>query len=518
MTAHTQQLSAPPESSEAVSVRVRGIYKSFGGVAAVQGVDIAIAGGTIHGFVGENGAGKSTVGKVIAGVHTPDAGELYLADQEVTFTSPREALTAGVTIVEQELSLVPHRSVLDNVYLGQAANRFGVIDRQATLRRYQRIVDEVGFSFPPDQLVGELRVADQQKVEIMRAVARRSRVIVMDEPTASLTTAEAQKLHNVLKDLRAKGVTVILISHFLDEVLDVCDTVTVMRDGFLVGTYPTAEQSKSSLISLMVGRDIESIFPDRSDRVPGATVLEVDGVRRPPVVNGVSFSVRAAEIVVLAGLVGSGRTEFARLVFGADRRTSGRITIDGKDVDFRHTKQAISAGVAMVPESRKIEGLLLGRSAEANLALAHPRVVSKFGILRRRSIDQLVERLADITDLRPRAPKLDARSFSGGNQQKILYGRWLAKTPRLLILDEPTRGVDVGAKQKLYQLISDIADQGVAVLVISSEMEEVLGLADRVLVMRRGVVTAELTGADIAEQQVISAAFGTKESADHDAN
>jgi ABC-type sugar transport system ATPase subunit len=500
---------APEGRSLGLPVVLRGVSKSFGGVAAVRSVDLDVPGGTIHAIVGENGAGKSTVGKVVAGVHSPDAGTLEIGGTEFSFGSPRDALGNGVTIVEQELSLVPHRSVLENVYLGMATSVLGVVNRQSTLKRYQRLTEEVGFSFPPDVRVGSLRIADQQKVEIMRAIARRSRVIVMDEPTASLTSAEADVLYDVLRDLRAKGVTVILISHFLDEVLRVCDNVTVMRDGAVVGTYPTAEQTKPALISLMIGRDIESVYPDRAGRTPGEVVLRTEGLRREPTVNGVDLTVRAGEIVVLSGLVGSGRTEVARLVFGADRRTGGEIFLDGEAVRYRHTRSAIRDGVAMVPESRKIEGLFLSRSAEYNLALAHRGVVSKFGVTRRRGVRALFEELSALTDLRPRSPKLAARAFSGGNQQKILYGRWLAQTPRLLILDEPTRGVDVGAKQKLYQLISDIADQGVAVLVISSEMEEVLGLADRVVVMRQGVVTAELVGEDIAEQRVMTAAFET---------
>jgi ABC-type sugar transport system ATPase subunit len=501
---------APVAAAEgALGITALGVSKRFGGVAALNEVTVQIAPGSIHGLVGENGAGKSTLGKVLAGVHRPDAGCVELGGREVTFDSPREAIAHGVTIVEQELSLVPARSVVENVFLGSPAQRFGIASSKVDARRYQELVDRIGFDIPPDVPVGTLRVADQQKVEIMRAVARKARLIVMDEPTASLTTAEAQVLFATMRNLRDAGTTIVFVSHFLDEVLALVDDVTVLRDGRWIQTTRAESETKSSLITAMLGRKLDVGFPAKTAPPADAPVVcEVRNLKRLPAVADVSFDVRAGEIVGLSGLVGAGRTEAARIIFGADRRDAGTVHLHGESVDFSHPSDAIEHGIAMVPESRKAEGLVMQRPITDNVILAHPGEISRAGVIQsarvERKLDELIKRL----DVRALDPKTPVTNLSGGNQQKVLFAKWLARRPALLILDEPTRGIDVGAKQAIYQLIGELAEEGLAVLMISSEMEEIIGMSHRVVVLREGRVVGTFDGEHLTDDRLLQAAFG----------
>jgi ABC-type sugar transport system ATPase subunit len=496
-------------------VEARSVSKRFGGVQALAGVSVAIAPGRVHGLVGENGAGKSTLAKVIGGVHQPDGGELLVDGEPVRFRSPRDALAAGIATIAQEIALVGARSVLENVFYGIEPQRAGVVRRRELRRAWDALAARTGFGLDPDAPIRALRTADQQKAEILRAIARDARLILMDEPTAALTVDETQRLLAIVRRLADDGTSVVLVSHDLEEVLSVADTVTVMRDGRLVRTSPAAEETPTRLVTAMIGREVDLSFPAK--RPPAAdapVVLEARALARAGAIADVSLSLRAGEILGLAGLVGSGRTEVARALFGADRLDAGEVLVDGAPVRLRAPRDAARHGIALLPESRKDEGLLMIRSIAENAALASygDGELATAGVVRRGRERTRARELAAQVDVR--APSVDAPvgSLSGGNQQKVLFAKWLARQPRVLIADEPTRGVDVGAKAQIHELIVDLAARGMAILVISSELEEVLGLAHRVLVMRRGRVVAEYDGADATREAVMSAAFATSAS------
>ena len=489
---------------------LRGVTKTFGGAVALDSVDVNIEAGAIHALVGENGAGKSTLGKIITGVHTPDSGQVRVNGSPVAFKSPRDALALGITLVAQELSLVPQLSAAENIFLGIEQVRGPVIDHAATRARFEELVEEYGIEVPPDQVVSRLSVADQQKVEILRSLAREASLIVMDEPTARLSSSEAGNLRTTVHKLSNKGVTVIYISHFLEEVLAISDRITVMRDGAVVRTTATDTESRSSLIEGIVGRSLETVFPPRQPPEPEApAVLSVRDLERTGAFEDVSFEIHAGEIVTLAGLVGSGRTEVARVLFGADHPTGGSIDLNGVPYRPRSPRHAIRAGVAMVPESRATQGLLPLLPVRINITLAHlARFVAPGGVVRAGREASAAEQIAQAVGLTGATVETRTARLSGGNQQKALFGRWLVSQPRLFIADEPTRGVDVGAKRGIYNLLVELASQGIAILLVSSELEEVLGLAHRIIVMSGGRIVGELAGEQATETDVMTLAFG----------
>ncbi len=494
-------------------VELRGIAKSYAGVPAVSDVSLTIARGSVHCLVGENGAGKSTLGKLVCGAISPDQGELFVSGEPVRFHSPHDAISRGLVLISQELSVLPARSALENVFLGSTSTRAGfLLDHAAMRRRYDELVARTGFDVPADVQAGDLNLASQQKLEIMRALARDASLIVMDEPTAALSREEAGSLLDVVRDLSRSGTTVVLVSHFLEDVLAVADTVSVMRDGYRVRTDPPADLDVDTLVTAMLGKLADVSFPVKklpADDAP--VVLETIKLGRANVVRDASLQVRAGEIVGLAGLMGSGRSELARLVFGADRATSGQVLLDGQVLRMTGPGDAIKAGIAMLPESRKLQGLHLTASLQQNIALPHLSSLSTAGVVsKRQENERTLEALQRFgVDLSKAAQP--AESLSGGNQQRLLFAKWLLEQPRLLIIDEPTRGVDVGGKRAIYELISELAVQGLPVLLISSELEEIVGLAHRVLVMRSGRLTAEITGPDVNESVVLSAVFGRVE-------
>jgi ribose transport system ATP-binding protein len=489
---------------------VRGISKRFGGVQALTDIDLGIVQGSIHALVGENGAGKSTLGKIIAGVHRPDDGELWVKGRKVVYRSARDALADAVTLIAQEPTLVPHRSVLENVFLGVEETVAGVLEKRKIAERYDALVAETGIDLPAKKLARTLRVADQQKVEILRAVAREARFVIMDEPTSALTRDEADRLFELVRGLRKSGTTIVYVSHFLAEVLALADTVSVLRDGRLVKTSPAATETPESLVTAMLGRTIGLAFPEKEPPPAEAPVaLSVRDLVSPPAVAGVSFEIRAGEIVGLAGLIGSGRSEVARAIFGADVPRSGTVEVAGTPLRARSPRQAISKGVVMLPEDRKGQGLLMLRSILDNVTLPHLAQVSDVGILQPRPGTSRVNELITRLQVRTRSAKAPVNTLSGGNQQKVLFAKWLFRRPVVFIADEPTRGVDIGAKTAIYALIKSLADEGIAVLLISSEHEEVLELAHRVLVMNSGRIVAEFDRATMSEDAVLRAAFGT---------
>jgi simple sugar transport system ATP-binding protein/ribose transport system ATP-binding protein len=489
---------------------LREISKRFGGVQALARIDMEIEQGSIHALVGENGAGKSTLGRILAGVHRPDGGELLVEGAPAEFRSPRDALRAGIAMIAQEPTLVPHRSVLENVFLGIESGPLGVVDDRGLLRRFRALVEESGIELPPRRLARTLRVADQQKVEILRAIAREARLVIMDEPTSALTTDEAERLFQLVRLLRDRGTTIVYVSHFLAEVLALVDTVTVLRDGRLVQTTPASAQTPERLVTAMLGRSLDLTFPEKSalpDDAP--VVLSVEDLSAPPAIEDVSLEIRAGEIVGLAGLIGSGRSEVARAIFGADRAKRGVVSLDGRPLRIRTPRDAIRRGIVMLPEDRKGQGLVMLRSIADNVTLAHLGEISWGGVLRMRDERRKAGELVRRVDLRARSLGARVDSLSGGNQQKVLFAKWLFHQPRVFIADEPTRGIDVGAKLAVYELIRSMAASGIAVLLISSEHEEVLGLAHRVLVMRAGRIVAEYDGRSVTKDDVLHAAFAT---------
>jgi simple sugar transport system ATP-binding protein/ribose transport system ATP-binding protein len=496
----------------AAHLELRQVSKNFGGVHALAGVDLRILRGSIHALVGENGAGKSTLGKIVAGVHRIDQGQLLVDGRQVSYRSPRDALADGTTIITQEPTLVPDRSVIENVFLGSEDNTAGVVERRKLLGRYRALVEETGIELPPRKSARVLRVADQQKVEILRALARKTRLVVMDEPTSALTSDESEKLFALVRRLRDRGATIVYVSHFLAEVLALADTVTVLRDGRIVRTSASSEESPERLVSAMLGRRLDLAFPDKQAVPADAPVaLAVRNLSRPPSVKGVSFQIRAGEIVGLAGLIGSGRSEVARAIFGADRAQHGDVEVAGRVVRLRSPRQAIDHGVVMLPEDRKAQGLLMLRSIVDNITLPHLDEVSTAGVLSRRAERRRARDLIARVDVRAKSSSAPVNTLSGGNQQKVLFAKWLFRRPLVFIADEPTRGIDVGAKRAIYELIRSLAAQGIAVLLISSEHEEVLGLSHRVLVMRNGVVVAELDQSTMSEDALLHAAFATSD-------
>jgi len=503
-------------TSDAAVLEMRGIGKSFPGVRALGGVDFSIAAGEIHALMGENGAGKSTLMKILGGVYRPDAGEIRIGGRVVQIRSPQDARDAGIGLIHQELSLVPNLTVAQNVFLGDEPRRGGFVDFDTMRKVTAEVLQRLGAPFHPDTKLGALSIAEAQQVEIARAIHRRSAVLIMDEPTASLSARETERLFEVIKRLRDSGVAIVYISHRMDEVYALADRVSVLRDGSYIGTLDRDELSATRLIQMMVGRPLDDFY--RKDRrrpdgavVPAPVVLAVEGLGDGGKLRDCSLELRAGEIVGLSGLVGAGRTELARLIFGADRATTGTIHIGGKPLRPRHPSDAMAAGIAYLPEDRKGQGLFLDMTVRENIAVNVMPRQSRFGWLDRTAASRLATEMIGNLRIRVAGMAAKARGLSGGNQQKLLVARWLAIGPKVLILDEPTRGVDVGAKNEIYRIMLDLAERGVAVLFISSELPEIIGMSDRVLIMREGRLAGMLDdtpGHAISQENVMAIATG----------
>jgi ABC-type sugar transport system ATPase subunit len=495
------------------AVSVRDLSKRFGSTQALRAVTLSFAEGEVHGLVGENGAGKSTLGKMIGGLYHPDAGDVEVFGNRVRRWDTKRAQDAGVVIIAQELCLVPALTVAQNVFLGREKQTFGVLHRGLE-QRYRELEQVCGFGLAPDVAVEELSIADQQKVEIMRALARNARLIVMDEPTSSLTADEAARLHGIIGWLRSRGTTIIYVTHFLEDVLEHCDRVTVMRDGTVIRTASAAAETKASLVEAMLGEPADMLLPERPPAPDAGTpaLVEMRDVYSGAQVRGVSLTVKPGEIVGLAGLVGSGRTEIGRALFGCEPIDSGRILFRGQEVADASPRASIARGMAMIPEDRRGQGLALLRPTVENVTLPHLKKFSRAGVLARRAERVAVEELIDRLGVRPRQVNGDVSVYSGGNQQKVLFAKWLLGRPEFLILDEPTRGVDVGAKARIYQLIVDIAASGTGVLLISSELQEVVGLSHRIYLVRQGSLIGEVPAADTSVDGLLQRLFDVNDS------
>lgn len=489
-------------------IEISNISKRFGATLALNAVSVTFEQGQIYSLVGENGAGKSTLGKILAGVYEPSEGALIFDGTVVNFQSPAQALLHGVTIIAQELSLVPARSVIENVFLGIESSVGPFVNSSHDKERFKNLTEDSQIFLDPNSIVSTLRTGEQQKVEILRALARNAQVIVMDEPTARLTAAEIQNLKSLILKLKNKGKTIVFISHFLTDVLDISDHIVIMRDGNIIRVSNPGIETHDTLVEAMTGAKLGSIFPaKRESLLRKKAVLEVNSLSRKGSFSNVSFAVFEGEIVVLAGLVGSGRTEVARAIFGADPHDSGEIKINGEVVHLKSPADAIAAGIAMIPESRKDQGIIPSRSLRENISLPHLNDLSLFGFIKQGNENGLVQKFILSCGVKAASLMTSITNLSGGNQQKALFARNLAGSPILFIADEPTRGVDVGSKRAIYQLISEQAQSNLAILIISSEIDEVVGLADRVLVMRQGLIVKELTGENVDESAVLAAAF-----------
>lgn len=483
-----------------------GVVKVFPGVRALDGVDLDVRAGEVHALLGQNGAGKSTLIKVLAGAHRPDAGTITWRGEQVTLASPAAATRQGIATIHQELELVDGLSVAENVYLGHERARGGFLDRSdATSLTHDLLVRLGHAGMRPGTEVGTLSAANKQIVSMARALSHDARLIVMDEPSAVLDAGEVENLFRVVRQLTGQGVAIVYITHRLEEIREIGDRVTVLKDGRTVATgLPVADTPTPELIRLMTGRSLTSVFPLRSGVTPtAAPLLEVQGLSRTGEFSDVSFSVRPGEILGLAGLVGSGRSEILETVYGARRPTAGSVTIAGTPVRTGSVGSAVAAGVGLAPEERKSQGLLLDQSITRNISLATLGRFATGGFLRRAAERDAAQTNADALQMRPADIARNARTLSGGNQQKVVLARWLLHGCKVLLLDEPTRGVDVGARSEIYTLVRRLAAEGVAVVVVSSEIEEVLGLSDRVLVIAEGRVVHESPAASITEHEVL---------------
>jgi len=484
-----------------IQVKVVGLSKSFAGHRALIDVDLRIRRGTVHCLIGENGAGKSTLGRILAGVHRPDSGKIEISGKSVAFRSPADALASGITGMAQEVALVPRMTVADNVLLGLNRGRVGFLSRSEQRSEVVILLKDYGFDLNPDSLVGDLSIADQQKVEILKALARGSDLIVMDEPTASLGDRDAGVLMEIVRALRDRGTTIVYISHHLEEIVAIADWVTVLRDGRVV--YDGSTLSKIQLVTHMLGRTLESSFPAK--KLPAADapiVIEVESLSSETSFRGISLNVRAGEIVGLAGLVGSGRSEFARAIAGVDRPSSGVIIVGGVTRKFGSPSAAMRAGVHLIPEDRKSQGLILARPVRENITYAVVRQLSRLGIISQLREKALSTEAAERTDVRATSIEDPVWALSGGNQQKVMFARGTLARPSVLIIDEPTKGVDIGAKFAIHRLVAELAASGIAIILISSEHEEVMGLAHRIFVLREGMVVEEFQGPDFPAEQL----------------
>ncbi|MBI5812023.1 MAG: sugar ABC transporter ATP-binding protein [Meiothermus silvanus] len=490
---------------------MEGIYKRFGGVQALKGVNFDLRQGEVHALVGENGAGKSTLIKILSGAYQPDAGTVRLEGRTVAIADPRLARALGIATIYQETSLYPDLSVLENLFIGHQPRRgWGRLDWAAMQRRAREVFVQLGVELPLTARLGDLGKAYAQLVEIAKALVQKARILVMDEATAALTADDVERLFGIIRGLREQGVAIIYISHRLEEVFRVADRVTVLRDGERVGSEPVAAVDQDWLIQRMVGRELHTLYP-RNYRSPGKVLLEVRGLSRAGAFAGIDLEVHEGEIVGLAGLVGSGRSEVVRAIFGIDPYDAGTVRLLGESLPQRPWA-AVRKGLALLPEDRSRQGVILAMTVRANMTLAVLRDLQRGGFLDEAKELSITERFIQALQLRPPHPDLPVASLSGGNQQKVVLGKWLATEPRVLILDEPTQGVDVGAKAEIHQLMDRLVGQGMGILMISSDLPEVLGMADRLLVMHRGKIVARLPRGS-APDVVMRAATGLLEEA-----
>ncbi len=486
-------------------LEVKGITKTFPGVTALDDVSFEIRAGEVHALVGENGAGKSTLMKTLAGLHQADSGQIIYESKQIQVAGPLDARQKGILLIHQELSLSPELSAAENIYLGAwPTNRFGVLKKNELRRNASAALKALNCQFGPDVRVGTLSVAMQQMVEIARAEAFSAKVVIFDEPTASLTDNEKDQLFHTIRSLKERGVGIVYISHKMDEIFDITDRITVLRDGQVQGTRITRDTNLNQITRMMIGRALDTFFVKAKEQF-GNEVLRVEGLTKRGLLKDVSFSVREGEVLGLYGLVGAGRSETVEAVFGVRRVDSGKLYWQGSEISRPTARQSIDMGMALVPESRKEQGLVLMMGGRENTSLPHLKLFSELSVMNRTKEMAVFEKYRSALSIKTTGPDQPVSQLSGGNQQKFVLAKWLCADPKLIILDEPTRGIDVGSKSAIHELIADLAESGLAVIVISSEMPEVLGVSHRVLTMSEGMVVAEFQGDELTEENLIDA-------------
>lgn len=486
-----------------------GIKKSFSGIYALSGIDFSLELGEVHALLGENGAGKSTLIKVLGGIHQPDSGSIKINGKEVKIRNVPEARENGIGIIHQEIVLVPYLTVAQNLFLGREIAKGGRINMKETVQKAQEMINALGVNIRADEMVENLTIAQQQMVEIVKAVSFNGNIIVMDEPTSSLSNEEVEQLFEIIARLKEKKVSIIYISHRMEELFRISDRVTVIRDGVYVGTRKTSETNPNELVAMMVGRDLQNFYArDYNDLSKAPVALEVKNLTSEGSFENVSFQVRKGEILGFAGLVGAGRSETMESVFGAREYQSGEVYLNGKKQNFKNPMQALKAGLAMVPEDRKKQGLILGNSVAFNLTLSSLHFYMNGVAISEKKRSVVIDEFFKKLKIKAASPDIEAGSLSGGNQQKVVLGKWLATRPDVLILDEPTRGVDVNAKYEIYLTINELAKQGIAIVMISSELPEIINMCDNVCVMRSGRLVGKLSREELSQEEIMKYAAG----------
>lgn len=491
-----------------MQIEMRGIDKAFGGNAVLKDAGFLLDHGEIHALMGENGAGKSTLMKILTGVYTRDAGTVIVDGKEVCYKNPQEAERAGIVFIHQELNVLFDLTVEENMFLGkEIKGAFGICDKKAMRREVKKVLDKLGVSIDPAQRMSELSVGQQQMIEIAKALMVDAKVIIMDEPTAALTQSETEVLFQVVNSLREKGVSIVYISHRMEEIFELCDRITVLRDGSYIGTKKIAETDMNDVVKMMIGREIGERYPARNN-VVGDVIFEVRDLTCPGVFKNVSFQVHAGEVLGVSGLMGAGRTEIMQAIFGNMPHVTGSIFLEGKEIHNKNPQTAMMNGIGFITEDRKVEGLMLEESIMKNISLANLGRISKMGVLNKKGEQDLVKKGIEELHIRCFGPQHECNNLSGGNQQKVVFAKWIYTNPKVLILDEPTRGVDIGAKKEIYNIINDLASQGVAVIMVSSELPEVLGMSDRVMVIREGEVRGTLSREEADQENIMILATG----------
>ncbi len=496
------------QSPGKVLLEMKGIGKTFPGVKALEGVNLTVREGQVHALLGENGAGKSTLIKILSGAYSKDEGQIFFEGQPVEIKSPQDAQNLGISTIYQEFNLAPHLTIAENIFLGHLPKKGLLVDWAGAKTHSQEILNSLGVSLSVDTPTSALSVAEQQLVEIAKALNRKTRILIMDEPSAVLGEKDLENLFGVVRTLQASGIGIVYISHRLKEIFELADEVTVLKDGRYVDTKSISDVKMDDLVRLMIGRDLQDVYPKRTAQ-PGDVLLEVKNVARSKLVHDVSFKLHAGEIVGFAGITGSGRTEVARVIFGADPYT-GDMVISGQPYKARSPEDAIAHGVALVTEDRKGQGLLLKLPVTTNTTISGLKRLTRFGLIKLREELNLVKDMIRQLSIKTPSPNFLVVNMSGGNQQKVILARWLSIGTRIFIMDEPTRGIDVGSKSEIYQIMADLTSKGVGIIMISSELPEVLGMSDRIMVMRQGTIVKELSRAEASEEAIMLHAVGTE--------
>ncbi len=493
-----------------MQIEMRGIDKAFGGNKVLRNAGLTINNGEIHALIGENGAGKSTLMKILTGVYTKDAGTVIVDGKEVSYKNPKEAEEAGIVFIHQELNVLFDLTVEENMFMGkEITNRLGVCDTKAMRNEVNRVLDKLGVRINPNTRMDRLSIGQQQMIEIAKALMIDAKVIIMDEPTAALTQSETQILFQIIKNLKEKGVSIIYISHRMEEIFELSDRITVLRDGQYIATKRTIDTDMNDVVKMMIGREIGERYPERNSKI-GTVIFEVKNLNCPGLFKDISFQVHAGEVLGVSGLMGAGRTEIMKAIFGDMPNVTGKIFIDEEEVINKNPRQAMKNGIGFITEDRKLEGLMIEDSIMKNISIANLGKISKKGVIQNKHEKNLIKENIDELHIKCFGPTHECTNLSGGNQQKVVFAKWIDTDPKVLILDEPTRGVDIGAKKEIYNIINKLAATGVGIIMVSSELPEVLGMSDRIMVVREGEITGILPKEKANQENIMTLATGGK--------